>query len=194
MKTVDAWQKYIINKMLSDNIITVLLNFWFYLMLHKDFRQDLIELGMKTVDAFFTDLASPELPYPPYYDKEIPDQIILQGYNCEIHTITTGDGYLLTAFRVPGLLNEEVVKGTKQPVYMQHGLLDDAGTWVFNPAELDLSLELVDRGYDVWLTNSRGSVYSNKHIQYDTKDNEFWDFTFHEMATQDVPSNLHYIT
>jgi lysosomal acid lipase/cholesteryl ester hydrolase len=46
---------------------------------------------------------------------------------------------------------------------MQHGLVDDGGTWFFNNATMDLSLQLVDLGYDIWATNSRGSAYSNRH-------------------------------
>mmetsp|Transcript_22365 Transcript_22365/g.21539 ORF Transcript_22365/g.21539 Transcript_22365/m.21539 type:complete len:125 (-) Transcript_22365:179-553(-) len=117
----------------------------------------------------------------------------MQGYQCEVHDITTADGYILTAFRIPGVAGEVLNDGEKQPVYMQHGLLDDGGTWVFNDHSLDLSLELVDRGYDVWITNSRGTVFSNTHLQYNTTQKEYWDFTFHEMGTQDVPANLHYI-
>lgn len=123
----------------------------------------------------------------------MPDQVTKMGYAFEKHSITTSDGYILTAFRVPGKLGEPVVQG-KQPVYMQHGLIDDGGTWFFNDQTLDLSLELVDRGYDVWITNSRGTCYSNQHVTYTTKDKEFWDFTFHEMGKYDVPANLNYIT
>lgn len=64
---------------------------------------------------------------------------------------------------MPGKIGETVVPGVKQPMYMQHGLIDDGGTWIFNNAALDLALEFVDRGYDIWITNSRGTVYSNKH-------------------------------
>jgi len=76
---------------------------------------------------------------------------------------------------------------------MQHGLMDDGGTWFFNNSTMDLSLELVDRGYDVWVTNSRGTVFSNTHVKYTTADKEFWDFSFHEMGQYDVPANLNYI-
>jgi len=76
---------------------------------------------------------------------------------------------------------------------MQHGLLDDGGTWFFNNASLDLSLELVDRGYDVWVTNSRGTVFSNSHVNYTIKDAQYWNFTFHEMGLYDVPANIQYI-
>jgi len=114
------------------------------------------------------------------------------GYAFEEHKITTPDGYILTAFRVPGKLGEPVVAG-KQPVFLQHGLIDDGGTWFFNDKLLDLSLELSDRGYDIWVTNSRGTAFSNTHTKYTVKDPEFWDFSFHEMGQYDVPSNLEYI-
>lgn len=71
--------------------------------------------------------------------------------------------------------------------------MDDGGTWFFNDAALDLSLELVDRGYDIWITNSRGTVFSNTHMKYTVDDAEFWDFSFHEMGQYDVPANLKYI-
>jgi len=82
----------------------------------------------------------------------------------------------------------------KQPVYMQHGLADDGGTWFFNSdGTFDLAFELVDAGYDVWSTNNRGTVFSNMHTKLTTDDPEFWDFTFDEMAKFDVPANLNYI-
>lgn len=65
---------------------------------------------------------------------------------------------------------------------MQHGLIDDGGTWFFNNETLDLSLELVDLGYDIWVTNSRGTVYSNSHVNLTVNDEAFWNFTYNEMG------------
>lgn len=61
---------------------------------------------------------------------------------------------------------------------MQHGLLDTGATWFYNNASFDLALELVDLGYDVWATNSRGSKFSDMHIDYTLDQPEFWNFTF----------------
>ena len=66
--------------MLTDNIVTVLLNFATYFMLHKDFRQNLIQTGINVGEALVTDLASPAMPYPPYWDLTVPDQIAKMGY------------------------------------------------------------------------------------------------------------------
>ena len=54
-----------------------------------------------------------------------------QGLLFETHKIITEDGYINTAWRVPGLLKDspEELKNRK-PVILQHGLFDNAGTWV----------------------------------------------------------------
>ena len=52
------------------------------------------------------------------------------GYAFEEHKIVTDDGYVLTAFRIPGKLMESrnssyTINGKpKQPVQLQHGLFD----------------------------------------------------------------------
>lgn len=94
---------------------------------------------------------------------------------------------------MPGRAGEDLSGVTKQPVIMQHGLIDDGGTWFFNNATLDLSLQLVDLGYDIWATNSRGSAFSNRHLNYTTDNAEFWNFSMHEMGQYDVPANVHYV-
>lgn len=120
-----------------------------------------------------------------------------KGYQFEEHNIVTSDGYILTAFRIPGKLSgfDDTLQTSSQkyPVYMQHGLIDDGGTWFFDNQTLDLSLQLADMGYDIWVTNSRGTCYSNAHMNYTVKDKEFWNFTLHDMGLNDVPANLNYI-
>jgi len=37
---------------------------------------------------------------------------------------------------------------------------------------------MADAGYDVWLSNMRGNIYSNKHQTFDSeKDPEYWKFS-----------------
>ena len=76
---------------------------------------------------------------------------------------------------------------------MQHGLIDSGGTWFFNPKKISIPFQFVDRGYDVWVTNSRGSLHSNQHVNYTDKDKKFWEFTVDQMIEYDVPANLNYI-
>lgn len=46
---------------------------------------------------------------------------------------------------------------TKGPVFVLHGVLDSADTWVLNSAEQSLAFILAEDGYEVFLGNSRGS-------------------------------------
>ena len=62
-----------------------------------------------------------------------------------------------------------------------------------NGLERSLAIELASEGYDVWLTNNRGTYQSNEHLKYTVKDKEYWNFTFHDFAMHDVPANVHYI-
>ena len=56
-----------------------------------------------------------------------------------------------------------------------------------------MALELASSNYDIWITNSRGTVYSNDHIKYKVTDKEFWEFSFQEMGKYDVNANVNYI-
>eukprot|EP00392_Amoebophrya_sp_AT5.2_P015601 g15814.t1 len=79
------------------------------------------------------------------------------------------------------------------PVLLQHGLLDSCATWVVNEPDESLAFLLADRGYDVWLGNTRGSTYSLEHVNLTTADAAFWDFSFDEIALQDTPAVVDYI-
>jgi pimeloyl-ACP methyl ester carboxylesterase len=118
------------------------------------------------------------------------------GFRFEEHTVTTEDGYILTVFRVPGLINEPVQR-TKPVVFMQHGLMDSANAWVMNWPEVAPAFVTARAGYDVWLGNSRGNTYSRAHVSLnpDSKLNhKFWEFDFEEMGQYDIPAYLEYIT
>ena len=122
------------------------------------------------------------------------------GYNFEEHKIRTEDGYILTAWRIPCLINEtstEIYKKRK-PIILQHGLIDSSYTWLLLDKNHSLPFLLVDNGFDVWLTNTRGNAVSFEHEnpeEYNSGnvDSKYWNFTFHEMAIYDLPANVYYI-
>ena len=63
-----------------------------------------------------------------------------------------------------------------------------------NFPDQSLGFILADAGYDVWLGNMRGNYYSRAHVKYNPDhDEEFWDFSWDDMARDDLPSMIYYI-
>ncbi|KAI4308368.1 hypothetical protein L6164_031458 [Bauhinia variegata] len=91
-----------------------------------------------------------------------------QGYKCEEHKVTTEDGYILSLQRMPA--GQSGWKADKPPVLLQHGILSDSATWLFNTPVESLAFILADNGYDVWLANTRGTRYSNRHTSLSIDD------------------------
>ncbi|KAK3782357.1 hypothetical protein RRG08_027905 [Elysia crispata] len=79
-------------------------------------------------------------------------------------------------------------------VLLQHGLLLTSTIFLLNSAQDSLGFLLADAGLDVWLANSRGNIYSTNHTMLDTQSNDFWDFSWDEMARYDLPAIIDFIT
>jgi pimeloyl-ACP methyl ester carboxylesterase len=125
------------------------------------------------------------------------EKVISAGYDFEEHKIRTADGYILTAWRIPRM-NGEPFSTKKKPILLQHGFLDDSWTFFAMKNATDcLPIILAQHGYDVWLTNSRGNIFSYEHINPDYDSayfySPYWNFTFHEMINYDLPAHIDYI-
>ncbi|GMT12078.1 hypothetical protein PFISCL1PPCAC_3375, partial [Pristionchus fissidentatus] len=125
-----------------------------------------------------------------------PVEIIqYHGYPAEEHQTTTQDGYILTMHRIPhGIAGTQCNFTTpRRVVLLQHGLLSSSFDYVSLLPEKSLSYYLADSGYDVWIGNNRGNIYSNSHVNYSSLDSRFWNFSFDEMVTFDTHSIVDYI-
>ena len=79
-------------------------------------------------------------------------------------------------------------------MFLQHGILDSAATFVNNGPGLAPAYLLADKCYDVWLGNTRGSKYSRSHRTLNPdKDKEFWNFSFVEMGRYDITAAVDYV-
>merc|ERR1712168_47596 len=122
----------------------------------------------------------------PKHDLNTDTMITLAGYQAETHKVVTPDGYILTLYRIVG--NGPVV-------FMQHGLEDSSAAWVIaGPDHGAPAFRLAAEGYDVWLGNYRGNHDSREHQSLDAdRDNEFWQFSWDEMAKYDLPTELNFV-
>lgn len=127
-------------------------------------------------------------------DKEIEyyykDYIKSLGYKLEEHEVITEDGYKLTLWHlIPSFSIDK-----KKVVYLQPGFLCTA--WVFFQLEKkSLPFVLMENGYDVWIGNNRGTLFSLDHISKDPNDynGDYWDFSMDENVFYDLPANIDYI-
>ncbi|OTF73627.1 hypothetical protein BLA29_010120, partial [Euroglyphus maynei] len=139
-----------------------------------------------------------------------------RGFKYEQHFVETNDGYILQLVRIinPFVLDRSGLK----PILLHHGfqctgtswliarngtLLSDGIYYEYPDREQSmnnigmigdtLGFVLATKGYDVWLANYRGSIYSTNHTRFATDSEEFWKFSIDEMILFDLPAEIDYI-
>lgn len=77
--------------------------------------------------------------------------------------------------------------------------MDQIHLWVRNEPKLKIyekfltGFALSDKCYDVWIPNTRGTRYSNRHVNLTTHDRAFWNFSYDELAKYDMKANIDYV-
>ncbi|NXX25266.1 LIPM Lipase, partial [Nicator chloris] len=121
------------------------------------------------------------------------EKIRFHGYPSENYNVLTEDDYFLSLNRIPHGRGDTGLSGSRTPVLIVHGFCLDGGDWVDNFADSSLAFILADAGYDVWIGNNRGNSWSRQHHNLSIGSEEFWDFSFHEMAMYDLPAMVGFI-
>ncbi|XP_023786083.1 lipase member M-like [Cyanistes caeruleus] len=131
--------------------------------------------------------------YNPERFMNISQKILFHGYPSEEYEVMTEDGYILSLNRIPHGKEDAELSGPRTPVLIVHGFCLDGGDWVDNFPNSSLAFILADAGYDVWIGNNRGNSWSRRHRSLSIGSEEFWDFSFHEMAVYDLPAMVDFI-
>ncbi|XP_016206990.1 triacylglycerol lipase 2-like [Arachis ipaensis] len=122
--------------------------------------------------------------------------VVVHGYKCQELQVTTADGYILSVQRIPegrsGNGNNNNNK--KQPVIIQHGILVDGMTWLLNGPDQNLPLILADNGFDVWISNTRGTRFSRRHISLDPSTPAYWNWSWEELGRYDLRAVVEYVS
>ncbi|XP_021916185.1 lipase 3-like [Zootermopsis nevadensis] len=159
--------------------------------------------------------------YEPF--QTTPELINRHGYPVESHTLVTEDGYQLTLHRIPysakfrrrhspldnNPLNSNEAGTESEPrggrtdyafetsgkpaVFLQHGVLASSLDWVLTGPHKALGYKLSDAGYDVWMGNLRGTIYSTRHKNFSNTQPEFWNYSWHEIGMYDLPAMVDYV-
>lgn len=79
----------------------------------------------------------------------------------------------------------------KPVAFLQHGMMSSSETWV-DDGDDSIPYKLIDDGYDVWMGNNRGNIYSRRHRDIETRD-EYFNFSFYELGKYDLPAMIDYV-
>ncbi|KZV57689.1 hypothetical protein F511_03149 [Dorcoceras hygrometricum] len=110
----------------------------------------------------------------------------LLGYKCQEFEATTDDGYILSVQRIPEGRDGGGGGPNRPSVLVQHGILVDGMSWLVNSPDESLPLILADNGFDVWISNTRGTRFSRRHLTLDPAKPEYWNWTWDDLVIHDL--------
>ena len=105
--------------------------------------------------------------------------------------VQTDDDYILSMVHIfadsDGNPNDDALG----PVMLVHGANTNGLSW-FDSTEPTMYKSLVERlwyeGFDVYIPNLRGTLYSREHATLDLDSKEYWDYDIETVAKMDIPA------
>lgn len=131
-----------------------------------------------------------------FADELAPDIISLgqiAGVDVTSHHTLTKDGFSLVMHRLQSQQQCSPKKNDKKCVVLIiHGLMQSSEALLCGGSN-SIGATLSNEGYDVFLGNNRGNKYSYKHMTFDRKDEQYWNFSLDDLVKYDVPAMIEYI-
>jgi lysosomal acid lipase/cholesteryl ester hydrolase len=113
--------------------------------------------------------------------------IVSSDYTCSEYMVETVDGYLLAIQRIAAV----AAPAAKGPAFLYHGIMEGGDIWVLNPGEESLAFSLANAGHEVWIGNTRSTIYTFGHVLYQRQQKEFWNWNWDDLVSKDLPSMLY---
>ena len=118
------------------------------------------------------------------------------GYKFEEFQVRTEDKYINNLWKITSKKKSKQFLSSNKAIILQHGLLDNGWTW-FALQENSLAYKLADKGYDVWVSHCRGTLFGTGHVDSITKNylnpfSSYWDFSFDDFARYDLPAVINF--
>ena len=111
--------------------------------------------------------------------RDISDLVAQAGFEHRQYECETEDGYLLSLHRV-------VNKGAFNVVYFQHGVLDNAQTWIVHGSDSSAGYQAHRLGYDVFMGNFRG-VYPRRLASWKAQSGvSYWNYNIDHLGKYDL--------
>ncbi|KAI8477459.1 MAG: Alpha/Beta hydrolase protein [Monoraphidium minutum] len=138
-------------------------------------------------------LTAPDVPALGPKSASMEDLVLGQGYPLETYPVETYDGFILRLYRIPHGKKNATGTGPKPAVLLHHGITLASSCWVVLDPDSSMGFYLADAGFDVWLANARGNVYSRGHKTQRSIDSAYWQWSMDELALIDLPAQIDFI-
>lgn len=104
------------------------------------------------------------------------------GYPYELIEVVTSDGYVVSLERLPR-------RGATKVAFFLHGIMDTAVGWVANGPQGSMAFQAYDRGFDVFLGNTRSNP-PDVHTALPPGSGRYWEYNVNHLALDDMDAML----